>query len=133
MRVGYGAFPSWLMPTLWAAKQPYNLNVAANAAALASLYSLPELEKNVKKLREERDRLYTKLGQIDSLEPVPSEANFILCKVINRDAYDLTEKLKAAGIFVRYYDTALLNNFIRISVGLPQQTDTLIQVLENLK
>ena len=35
LRVGYGAFPAWLMPVLWKAKQPYNLNVAAGAAALA--------------------------------------------------------------------------------------------------
>ena len=30
LRVGYGAFPAWLMPALWKAKQPYNVNVAAS-------------------------------------------------------------------------------------------------------
>ena len=33
LRVGYGAFPAWLMPTLWKAKQPYNVSVAASIAA----------------------------------------------------------------------------------------------------
>ena len=37
LRVGYGAFPDWLMPLLWKAKQPYNVNVAASPAAIASL------------------------------------------------------------------------------------------------
>ena len=37
LRIGYGAFPSWLMPTLWKAKQPYNVNVAASEAAIASI------------------------------------------------------------------------------------------------
>ncbi len=45
LRVGYGAFPLWMMPVLWAAKQPYNVNVAGNAAALASLNSLDILEE----------------------------------------------------------------------------------------
>ena len=37
LRLGYGIFPSWLMPHLWKAKQPYNVNVAATVAGLASL------------------------------------------------------------------------------------------------
>ncbi len=36
LRCGYGAFPAWLMPALWKAKQPYNVNVAASTAAIAS-------------------------------------------------------------------------------------------------
>ena len=37
LRIGYGAFPKWLMPILWKSKQPYNVNVAASVAAQASL------------------------------------------------------------------------------------------------
>ena len=37
LRIGYGAFPLWLMPTLWKSKQPYNVNVAASVAAQVSL------------------------------------------------------------------------------------------------
>ncbi|MCZ7670804.1 MAG: aminotransferase class I/II-fold pyridoxal phosphate-dependent enzyme [Chloroflexi bacterium] len=37
LRVGYGAFPEWLLPHMWKIKQPYNINVAASLAALASL------------------------------------------------------------------------------------------------
>ena len=33
LRVGYGAFPEWLLPQLWKIKQPYNVNVAATLAA----------------------------------------------------------------------------------------------------
>jgi histidinol-phosphate aminotransferase len=37
LRVGYGAFPDWLLPHMWKIKQPYNVNVAASNAALAAL------------------------------------------------------------------------------------------------
>ncbi len=58
LRVGYGAFPDWLLPALWKAKQPYNVNVAASAAAIASLEDLDYLAGNVARLRAERERLY---------------------------------------------------------------------------
>ncbi|MBK9051824.1 MAG: aminotransferase class I/II-fold pyridoxal phosphate-dependent enzyme [Chloroflexi bacterium] len=37
LRVGYGAFPLWLIEQLWKIKQPYNVNVAATVTALVSL------------------------------------------------------------------------------------------------
>ena len=44
LRLGYGIFPAWLMPTLWKAKQPYNVNVAATVAGLASLAHRAEIQ-----------------------------------------------------------------------------------------
>ena len=37
LRVGYGAFPSAMIDFLWRAKQPYNVSVAAEVAAVAAL------------------------------------------------------------------------------------------------
>ncbi|MFN3490806.1 MAG: aminotransferase class I/II-fold pyridoxal phosphate-dependent enzyme, partial [Anaerolineales bacterium] len=51
LRIGYGAFPLWLMPTLWKAKQPYNVNVAASIAAQAALENVAELKKVVETLK----------------------------------------------------------------------------------
>jgi histidinol-phosphate aminotransferase len=47
LRVGYGAFPGWLMPTLWKSKQPYNVNVAASVAAQVSLEHADELSSEL--------------------------------------------------------------------------------------
>ena len=74
LRVGYGAFPAWLMPVLWKAKQPYNVNVAASSAALASLDDLEALAANVAKIQAERARLFDRLQSIPFLHPHPSEA-----------------------------------------------------------
>src|SRR6185436_20152150 len=57
LRIGYGAFPLWLMPTLWKSKQPYNVNVAASVAAQVSLDHVDELTEVVAMLRNERTRL----------------------------------------------------------------------------
>ncbi len=132
LRVGYGAFPNWLLPALWKAKQPYNVNVAASEAALASLQDLGYLAENVARLRAERERLFTQLHSIPYLRPYPSQANFILCKVSERPAKTLKDRLAQSGVLVRYYDNALLKDYIRVSVGRPQDTEAVIAALQEL-
>jgi histidinol-phosphate aminotransferase len=137
LRVGYGAFPNWLMPTLWKAKQPYNVNVAASAAALASLADTDYLEGNVARLCAERERLFDGLCRIPYLKVHPSQANFILCKVVDTaekglTAFAIKSNLAAQGILVRYYATPLLQDCFRASVGFPEYTDRLLSALEEL-
>jgi histidinol-phosphate aminotransferase len=133
LRVGYGAFPEWLMPTLWATKQPYNVNVAASNAAIQSLGSLDFLSENINKIREERSLLFEKLKNIPFLTPLPSESNFILCRVEHKAGFEIKQYLEKQGILVRFYDTPLLKNYIRISIGKPCDHKRLIQVLEELE
>ncbi len=93
LRIGYGAFPHWLMPTLWKSKQPYNVNVAASVAAQVSLDHVEELSKVVELLKNERERLFQSLQEIPYLNPYPTKSNFILCRVIGRDAAELKSRL----------------------------------------
>ncbi len=130
LRVGYGAFPSWLMPTLWKAKQPYNVNVAASAAAIASLEDPAYLDWTVKTIIAERERLARELSTFHFLTVYPSSANFILCRVNGIDAAQLKADLaQKHGIFIRYFDKPGLTDCIRISVGKPEQTDSLLNAL----
>lgn len=131
LRIGYGAFPKWLMPTLWKSKQPYNVNVAASVAAQVSLDHVDELSKIVELLTTERQRLFMSLQAIPYLQPYPTQANFILCKVIGRDAAELKSQLATQhGIFIRYFNKPGLRDHIRISVGRPDDTAALIKALE---
>jgi histidinol-phosphate aminotransferase len=129
LRLGYGICPAWLMAELWKFKQPYNVNVAASVAGIASLRHVEQIQTVVEQLKQERARLLACLRSIDFLHPHPSHANFILCDVINRDAKELKLALERQGILVRYYNKTGLRNCIRISVGRPDQTDRLLEVL----
>ncbi len=129
LRLGYGIFPSWLMPALWKAKQPYNVNVAATVAGLASLAHRGEIQRTVDALIVERERLYRELAKLPSLQPYPSRANFVLCRVIGQDARELKAALAAQGILVRHYAKPGLENCLRISAGRPEDTDALLGVL----
>jgi histidinol-phosphate aminotransferase len=132
LRLGYGVCPAWLMAELWKFKQPYNVNVAATVAGLASLRDLDYLHATVEKLKTERRRLVALLADIPYLEPRPSEANFVLCRVVGRSAKEVKQTLERQGILVRYYSKPGLDNCIRISVGRPDQTDRLIAALHKI-
>ena len=132
LRLGYGVFPLEIMQHLWKFKQPYNVNVAATVAGLASLRDLPYLRSNIDLLKAERDRLFSELDQISYLHPILSQANFVLCRVAGRPASELFRQLAEQGILVRYYDKPGLQNAIRISAGRPEDTTLLLQTLKSL-
>ena len=129
LRLGYAICPQWLMPTLWKFKQPYNVNAAAAIAGITSLHSSDILKERADLLRNERERLFDLLNDVPFLRPWPSQANFILCRVEGRNAAELKGFLEQNGVMVRYYSSAGLEDCIRISVGRPDQTDRLIEVL----
>ncbi|MBM4432363.1 MAG: histidinol-phosphate transaminase [Chloroflexi bacterium] len=132
LRVGYGAFPRWLVPHMRKIKQPYTVSMAASAAAMAALEDRAYLEQLVARIVEERERLWRLLVEIPYLKPYPSRANFVLCRVVGRDARQLKEYLEKQGILVRYFEKPGLTDHIRISVGRSQDTDALLSALRRL-
>jgi histidinol-phosphate aminotransferase len=133
LRLGYGIFPDWLMPILWRAKQPYNVNVAATVAGLISLQQQPAIAPTIDALVRERERLQEELATIPYLRPYPSHSNFVLCRVTGRDARELKDRLaRERGILVRYFARPGLENCIRVSAGRPEHTDALLAALRTL-
>ncbi len=132
LRVGYGIFPAWLAEQLWKIKQPYNVSVAAQVAAVASLEERALLLERVAKIVAERERLMPLLAALPYLRPRPSSANFILCQVVGRDARELKLALERQGVLVRYYNSQLLRQEIRISIGTPAQSEALLAALWGL-
>lgn len=132
LRLGYGLIPEWLIGNLWKIKPPYNTNVAAEVAVIESLKATDELNTRAQTMIQERERLFAGLQAIDGITPFPSQANFILCRVDHGDAGELKQKLAQRGILVRYYRNPELANYIRISIGLPEQHDVVLAALREL-
>jgi len=133
LRCGYGIMAPQIAQWVLTIKQPYNLNIAANAAAQASLQDLPLLTDRVQQMLTERNRLYTELATFEFLNPHQgSAANFILVAVEGRSAADLKQQLQQRGILVRYFAKPRLENHIRVSVGTAAQTDQLIAMLKEI-
>ncbi len=132
LRIGYGVFPTSLIEHLLKIKQPYNINVAAQIAVKESFADIDYLKDTVKAIVAERERLLTELENVRFLKPWPSQANFIYCAVLDGDAQTIHKELQKKGIFIRYFDTPLLKNSLRISVGKPEHTDALIEALREI-
>lgn len=138
LRVGYGVMHEELAAQLWKIKQPYNVNVAALIAAEASLDDADWLMANVARLNAERDRLLVELAQLPGLSPCPSAANFILCKVsagrgtAAERASGIRDELRKRGILIRYYPRPDLCEYVRFTVGTPQQNDTVLATLREI-
>jgi histidinol-phosphate aminotransferase len=132
LRVGYGVFPPSLVPFLLRLKSPYNVNGAAQAAALATLEDVEQALQRVRLLIAERQRLYERLRALPVIQPHPSAANYILCRVRGYTLDELRQRMEARGILLRYYGRDGLEQCIRISVGTPEQNDAVIAALQEL-
>jgi len=133
LRVGYGIFSAKITEYIMRTKMPYNVNVAALIGVEESLKDLDYLRGRVKAIIAERERLFVELKKIEWLKPSPSQANFILCLVLNGRASELQKSLRDKGILIRYFDKPLLKDFIRVSVGKPEHTDALIKALREIE
>jgi len=132
LRLGYGIFPHSLATQLWKVKQPFNVSAAGLKAIEAVLDDAEYLRESVKRIRVERGRLFRQLRKLNFLQPYPSQANYILCKVTRGDAHMIQRQLARLGILVRHYSSPDLRDYLRITVGKPEETDVLIAALHAL-
>jgi histidinol-phosphate aminotransferase len=132
LRAGYGIMPAALASVLMQIKQPYTPNIAAEVAMLASLNDRDYLMTNVRVMAQERERLSRALASLEFIEVCPSEANFLLCQLGGVGARETRDRLAERGIFVRYFETPRLRDCLRISVGLPDDTDRVVEALREI-
>ncbi|MDA1062379.1 MAG: histidinol-phosphate transaminase [Chloroflexi bacterium] len=153
LRLGYGVMPASIAATFMQCKQPYGVNVAAEAAALASLEDSALLDERACAIAGERDRLAGLLGAGGWLEPAPSEGNFLLCRLSGRlsgkladglvsdatagdgtvSGAALREALARRGVFVRVFDDPRLSSHVRISIGTPEDSERLLAALSEAR
>ena len=136
LRFGYGVMHPQVADLLMRTKQPYNVNAAAEAAALASYEDTAVLDARARTLVAERERTSAALASLGWVHPYPSEAVFVLMR-LGREGQRIEGKavrdgLRRRGIFPRFFDTPRLRDHIRISVGTPEQNDRVIAAFREI-
>ena len=134
LRIGYGLFPEWIAGYMRRAQCPFEVNVAGHIAAIATLNNLDYVMGNVRKIIEERARLFKVLAGQPYLEAIPSQGNFILARVSDEEVglQRVRTTVEADGILLRYFHHPYLYNFVRVTVGLPEHTDKLACALSKV-
>ena len=132
LRIGYMVAHPALIDVVLRLKDPYNVNAAAEAAVLATMDNLPYLQTKIAAMMAEKQRMEVELTRLPGFEVTPSRANFLFCKLTGVSAKDVHARLVQHGILVRYFDTPMLQNCLRISAGRPEQTDALLEALREI-
>lgn len=127
LRIGYGLFPRWIAQAAMRVKPPYTVNVAAQVAVQAIFEEMPAMRNTIRRIRVERLRMYRALRKLNFVRPLESKANFLLVQVRHGTGADLADWLEADGIFVRRFMSPDLKEYVRISVGKPEDTDRLMR------
>jgi histidinol-phosphate aminotransferase len=129
LRLGYALASPPVASAMARLRPPYNVNVAAVAAALATFDDMDRVRATIARIVAERGRLQSALAAIPGVRPIPSQANFILCQLDGRSGRETAAALAARGILVRSFSDPALAAAIRITVGRPDQNDALLAAL----
>lgn len=133
LRVGMAFASEEIIEVMNKVKPPYNINEASQQLALQALANIDQVNGWIKETLIQRDNLVLQLKSFDFvLDIYPSDANFILVKTI--DPKGIYNFLVQKGIIVRDRSKVdLCAGCLRITVGTPQENNTLIQTLQNFK
>ena len=113
-------------------KYPYNVNLLTQRQALEALQDPFEVDKWVRMLKLERDRMMEAFKLLPTCEKVyPTDANFFLAKMT--DAQGIYNYLVDKGIIVRNRTRVqLCQNCLRITIGTKTENNELIAALRLL-
>jgi len=141
LRIGYGIAHPEVIETLTHVRQPFNANAMAQAAALAALDDEEHLASSREMVFQGLELFAEKLPTIKSrrsgaeadgngLEFVPSFANFILVKTGN--GAEMFAELQKRKVIVRPMAGYGLSDWIRITIGTPEQNERVLAALADV-
>ena len=112
-------------------KYPYNVNVLTQRYAIKLLDNFSQVEKKVKAILKNREKLEKQLAKVECVKEVyPTDANFILVKTTDSDA--IYKYLIEKGIVARNRNgITLCDNCLRITVGTADENKQVIAALKN--
>jgi histidinol-phosphate aminotransferase len=135
MRVGYGVFPTDLLPHLQAAIPPFhNVTQASATAVAASIADLPYLQDLVQRIVADREILAANLRELPGVHPYPSTTNFLLVKLPVPDAAPVVKELANRGILVRSFPNPALGltDCLRVTIGTTEENEIFLSELTDI-
>jgi histidinol-phosphate aminotransferase len=130
LRIGYGVSNPGIIEKFEEIRSPWNVNIFANDAALASLRDAPYMERTKKFVEKERRFLATEISKL-GVKVYESNANFLLLR-FNWNSREVKEELLKEGLLIRDCSNffGLDTRFIRISIRGRKDNQLLIKALK---
>ncbi len=127
LRIGYGIGCPDLIAALEKVRQPFNINSIAQAGALAALDDREHLARTRANNAAGLQSLQDASRQLN-LEYIPSSANFVLVRV--GDGQRVCSEMQKLGVITRSMGGYQLPEWIRITVGTPEENERCIAALK---
>jgi len=133
LRIGYGVAQPELTDLLNRIRQPFNVNSLAQAAAIAALQDTQFLQRGYDLNRAGYTQLTRAFTELN-LPFLPSAGNFVLVKVGEDEGAGARVNLALVkrGIIVRPVGNYGLPQWLRISIGLPEENAIFIAALRDI-
>jgi histidinol-phosphate aminotransferase len=134
LRVGYAVGHPALIEALERVKNSFNsypLDRLAVVGAVAAIEDEAYFQQTCAAVIATREQLTRELRE-QGFEVLPSAANFVFARHPQRDASELAGKLREHGIIVRHFRLPRIDQFLRITVGTPEECATLTGTLARL-
>jgi histidinol-phosphate aminotransferase len=128
-RLGYGLGCTDLIGALQKARQPFNVNLPAQAAGTAALDDHEFLDASRANNAAAKAQLQAGCERL-GLAYIPSFANFMLIEV--GDGATVTARLQEAGVIVRPMGGYELPRYIRVTFGREHENDRFLKELANV-
>lgn len=130
LRVGYGMGQPEVIENILCVKQPFNVGLAAQAAAVAALQDA-SFRKMSLELNTEGRLWYERQLEEIGLAYFPTQSNF-LCINVGRSASDAVSMLERHGVSVRSLASFGLHEHIRVTIGTTEDNQKVIDGLREL-
>lgn len=130
LRIGYAVSQTTITELLNRARQPFNVNAIALAAAEAALQDDAHVEKSVRVNHEGMQQLMSACDRL-GLGYLPSVANF-LCVHTRKPGAEVYASLLPEGVILRPVDNYGLPEYLRITIGTEEENRRVIDALEKV-
>jgi histidinol-phosphate aminotransferase len=130
LRVGYGLADPDCVALLNRIRQPFNVNVLGQVAALAALGDESHVLECLRMIEAGRHYLYEEFAAM-GVKFTPSRANFILVDV-GRSGTDVFTWLLKEGVIVRPMASFGMDTYLRVTVGTPEENRRLVKALKKV-
>jgi len=133
LRLGYGVADVEIAKALSeCVSPPFSVNTISLKVGVKILENIGIMERAIRKVKAEREKMVKALGGIDGVEAFNSKANFVLFKT-ERPLDYVYNRLLQRGVLVRKIGTVLgFQNCFRATVGLPWMNAKLIDALKEV-
>jgi histidinol-phosphate aminotransferase len=134
LRVGLAVGHPDLIEALERVKNSFNsypLDRMAIVGAAAAFDDREYFESTCQRVIASREALVEQL-EGKGFEVLPSAANFIFARHPQHDAAGLAAKVREQGVIVRHFKQARIAQFLRITIGTPEQNQALVDALGDL-